>query len=124
VGRYLIVEDDAVLADTLSEWFEMNSHTVERAENGNEALSMMQSGSYDLILLDWQLPGMDGIDVLKNYRTAGGGAAVLMFTGMRDLLFQEQALDAGADDVLSKPFDISQLSERVRLLTAGRGASS
>jgi two-component system, OmpR family, manganese sensing response regulator len=117
VAHYLIVEDDTVLADTLSEWFEMNSEDVDLADNGADGLAKMQSGSYDLILLDWQLPAMEGIDVCRSYRTAGGGSPILMFTGMRDLEFQEKALDAGADDVLAKPFDISQLAERVRLLT-------
>lgn len=116
MARVLIVEDDTILADTLADWFEMNDHEVARSENGDEALAMMQSAKYDLVLLDWQLPGMQGIDVCRSYRAGSGGAPVLMFTGMRDLQFQEQALDAGANDVLAKPFDISQLEERVHLL--------
>ncbi|MBX9685816.1 MAG: response regulator transcription factor [Candidatus Obscuribacterales bacterium] len=114
----LIVEDDFTLADTLSDWFAIAAHTVELAHTGSDGLAKMQEKEYDLVLLDWQLPNLQGIEVCKQYRTAGGASPILMFTGMKDPAYQEEALDAGADDVLPKPFDITQLDERVRVLLA------
>lgn len=120
MANLILIEDDPILADILKDWLELQSHTVTHVDNGLDGLAMLQENSYELVLLDWQLPGMEGIDVCRKYRGAGGAAGVIMFTGKRDFSSQEQALDAGSNDVLEKPFDVNQLGERIRLLLAGK----
>jgi DNA-binding response OmpR family regulator len=112
----LIVEDDSLLAKTMSRWLEFNKHTTDLAESGTVALEKMQQGSFDLILLDWQLPDIEGIQVLTRFRQNGGNTPVLMMTGMRDKSEVDAGMSAGASDYLTKPFKLDELSARVAAL--------
>jgi DNA-binding response OmpR family regulator len=71
---------------------------------------------YDLVVLDWGLPNRNGVDVLREFRSAGGVTPVLLLTGKGKIAEKEEGLDAGADDYLTKPFDIKELSARIRAL--------
>lgn len=113
MATILLVEDDRVLSDTVRSYLEFKEHIVERAFEGPEALEKMQFGTYDLIILDWQLPGMDGPDVCKNYRSGGGTTPVLMLTGRRDPKEIQIGMDAGATNYLPKPFKLKELMEVV-----------
>jgi OmpR-family two-component system manganese-sensing response regulator len=113
MATILLVEDDRFLSDTLSTYLEFKSHTVERAFEGPEALEKMQLGTYDLIILDWQLPGMDGVDICKTYRGGGGTCPVLMLTGRTDPKEIAKATEAGANGYLNKPFKLDVLEQRL-----------
>jgi two-component system response regulator MprA len=118
--KFLLVDDDEDLLETLKEWFEMEGHDVETASTGQVALEKMKQGPHDLIILDWQLPEMEGVEVCRAYRAAGGRDRVLMLTGKRDASSAAAGKDAGASDFLPKPFTLDQLMERVQsmLMTA------
>ena len=109
----LLIDDDTELASALKEVLELQGFSVITAETGSQGLASLQSEKFDLILLDWQLPDMQGVDVARRYRHAGGCGRILMLTGMRDAAARQAGKDAGADDFLTKPFTIDQLLARV-----------
>lgn len=113
-----MVEDDQDLSDTLKDWLECMSHSVDTAFTGPEALERMRAGRYDVILMDWQLPDMLGVNVVKEYRSGGGADTVLMLTGQRDLNARKAGLEAGANDFLPKPFTLDQLLKRLQEMLA------
>ncbi len=98
------------------DFLEAEGHVVEHALNGLDAEHLLSVSSYDLLILDWNLPGLSGIDVCKNYRSRGGTARVLMLTGKSTIEDKASGLDSGADDYLTKPFDMREVSARVRAL--------
>ncbi len=116
MAKILIVEDDLDLRQIVEDWLKHDHHLIETATKGDEAIELIGIYSYDLIILDWQLPVYDGIQILKKFRQNGGKTPVLMLTG-QDLAEQiEQGLDSGADDYLTKPFHMKELSARIRAL--------
>ena len=119
MATILLVEDDHFLSDTIRSYLEWKQHVVDRAFEGPEALEKAQHGTYDLIILDWQLPGMDGVDVCRNYRSGGGRVPVLMLTGRSDPKEMQSAKDAGAEGFLPKPFKLDQLEKNVEQMLAG-----
>lgn len=114
--KILLVEDDLALRQTVEDFLSANRHEVECVSDGLEAAGRLKLYPYDLIILDWNLPGKEGIDVLAEYRASGGKTAVLMLTGKRYIDDRTTGLDTGADDYLTKPFDIRELSSRIRAL--------
>jgi DNA-binding response OmpR family regulator len=121
MATLLLVDDDEDLAETLRDLFELLEHQVDIEQSGTPALERLASQTYDLILLDWQLPDMTGIDVCKQYRASGGQTPILMLTGMRDRASREEGKDAGADSYLAKPFTMEQLKDRVESLLDEHG---
>ena len=114
MAKILVVEDDLNVSKPLSEWIAGNSHTVEIAPSGEDAMQLLENFNYDLIILDWSLPGMSGVEVCRNYRSAGGSAWVIFLTGKSELDAKEEGLDVGADDYLTKPFHMRELGARIR----------
>lgn len=114
--RLLIVEDDPTLADGLMRSLEQSGYAVDCAINGDQANTMLQESVYDLAILDLGLPKLDGIEVLKRLRGRGGRTPVLVLTARDAIENRVQGLDAGADDYLTKPFDLVELEARVRAL--------
>jgi two-component system OmpR family response regulator len=124
--RILLVEDDAMLADAVARALTQAAHAVDIATSGEEADRALSTITYDLVLLDLGLPGLDGFEVLKRLRARRSLVPVLVLT-VRDALADRIAgLDLGADDYLTKPFHLSELEARVRALIrrANAGASS
>jgi two-component system phosphate regulon response regulator PhoB len=87
---------------------------VERAATGEEGLELLAVVPYDIIVLDWNLPGISGPEVLRRYRGNGGVAGVIMLTGKGTIADKEVGFSTGADDYLTKPFDVPELVFRVR----------
>jgi DNA-binding response OmpR family regulator len=117
MAKILLVEDDNTLALSVKDWLEDESHIVDIVSEGKEALDRLRLYSYDVAILDWQLPGeIDGIKVCEQYRSSGGAAPILMLTGRAALDDKTEGLDAGADDYLPKPFHPKELSARLRAL--------
>jgi DNA-binding response OmpR family regulator len=115
MAKILLVEDDAAVVLTLSEWLTIEQHKVDAARTGDEAIDYIKAFAYDLLILDWQLPGISGLDICKYYRNRSKGP-VLMLTGLSDVAHRVEGLDAGADDYLTKPFHMPELLARVRAL--------
>ena len=118
MARILLVEDDYVLANTLLDWLEFKGYDAEHVANGNEAVEKMTAGSYDIIVLDWNIPGITGIEVCTRYRAAGGDLPVLMLTGRHGSTEESQCKTAGATCYLAKPFQLDELTSHVQQLLA------
>lgn len=115
--RVLLVEDDPDVSDAIRNALMLESHCAEVLRSGPQALAAMQSESFDAMILDLGLPRMSGLEVLRKLRSQGSSVPVLILTA-RDLTADRVAgLDAGADDYLTKPFDIQELSARLRAIT-------
>jgi DNA-binding response OmpR family regulator len=114
MAKILLVEDEPDLASSIKEWLTEEHHFVEIAVNVEEALSKLDATQYDIILLDWMLPIQSGVDVCRLYRSRGGVAPVIMLTAKKSLLSKEIGLDSGADDYITKPFHLRELSARIR----------
>lgn len=116
MGKILVVEDNLELSDNIRELLESHQHNVDVCGDGVEALGYLKSYEYDAIVLDWVLPKMTGIEILKQFRAQGGVTPILMLTGRRDIDDKESGFDAGADDYLTKPFELRELAVRVKSL--------
>lgn len=124
--RILIVEDETRLADNIARSFrESAGYAVDIAADGVDGLFMAQSNPYDAILLDLMLPRLDGTDVLKGIRAAKQHTPVLVLTARDEKESVVNLLNAGADDYLTKPFDLGELLARVKaLIRRGKGQAS
>jgi two-component system copper resistance phosphate regulon response regulator CusR len=114
--RILVVEDEFQLADFLVRGLREEGFVVEHAADGETALDALRAGAWDLILLDWWLPGVEGLAVLRQYRAQGGAAPVLFLTAKDSVADRVRGLDEGADDYLCKPFAFDELLARSRAL--------
>ena len=124
--RILIVEDEPTLRAQLAEGIGAAGYAVDVAENGTDAHYMGYTEPYDAVILDLGLPQMDGITVLRKWRTAGRSMPVLILTARDGWHEKVAGIDAGADDYLTKPFHMEELLARLRALIrrAGGHASS
>ena len=114
--KLLLVDDDENLLNTVQDWFKAQNFEVDIVSNGREGLERLKFYKYDLVILDWGMPDMSGIDVCRAYRTEGGETPVLMLTGQDKIEHKETGFSAGADDYLTKPFSLRELAARVRAL--------
>jgi two-component system OmpR family response regulator len=110
------VEDDPVLADGLTRSLRQADFAVDCAPDGEQADHVLSAQNYDLVILDLGLPKLDGFDVLKRLRRRGAAVPVLVLTARDALSDRVKGLDLGADDYLTKPFDLPELEARVRAL--------
>lgn len=117
MAKILVVEDDAELSKKLTDWLESQHHKPECTADGLKASELLRLCEYDLVILDWDLPGRSGIEVLREFRDAGGTTPVLMLTGKDELDDIERGLTVGADDYLTKPFAFRELGARAIALT-------
>lgn len=116
MAKILLVEDDRELASTVVRYLQSERHLVVAVHDGMEAHDRLRLETFDCLILDWQLPGMSGIDVLKQLRASGNNTFCLMLTGRSEIDNKELGLESGADDYLTKPFDLRELAVRIRSL--------
>lgn len=116
MAKILLVEDDMGLSRMVRDWLTFEHHLVETADNGRDGLDKLQFYQYDLVILDWELPEISGIELCKEFRSRGGSTPVLMLTGKGTIGDKESGFEAGADDYLTKPFHMKELSMRLRAL--------
>jgi two-component system OmpR family response regulator len=123
--RILIVEDDELLSDSLRRAMRMAGHAAECAQDGEYASALIQDSHYDLVILDLNLPRVDGLTVLKQLRIRRPDLPVIILTARDTIEDRVHGLDLGADDYLVKPFSLAELEARVRaLLRRGRGGGA
>ncbi len=113
MAKILIVDDDLDLTGRLEKWLKFEHHQVETAHSGNDGLELMLANHFDAIILDWEMPGLSGPEVCKEYRNKNGSSPVIMLTGRAQLPDKERGFGAGADDYLTKPFAPKELSLRI-----------
>lgn len=116
MARILLVEDETNMSNLIVDWLTADRHLIDLAATGQDAQHLLKLNQYDAIILDWQLPDMEGIDICREFRQRGGVAPVLMLTGKSLLGEKEMGFNAGADDYLTKPFHMKELSMRVNAL--------
>ena len=122
--RILVVEDEKGIARFISDGLQEEGFAVDVAWDGVKGLELAQVNDYDLLLLDWMLPGVSGVEICRRYREGGGAAPIIMLTAkdtVQDTVF---GLEAGASDYIKKPFQFEELLARVRVQLRDRTAAS
>ncbi len=113
--RILIIEDDPAILKVLQRGLAYEGYAVDIATDGRTGLNLAHDHHPDLVILDWMLPGMDGLEVCRRLRLQGG-LPILMLTAKDTIQDRVQGLDAGADDYIVKPFNLDELTARMRAL--------
>src|SRR4051794_7909953 len=121
--RVLVIEDDAEIAEFIVRGLREEGYTVEFAADGIDGGHALAHGPWDVVVLDWWLPGADGLTLLRRFRQDGNATPVLFLTARDAVSDRVRGLDGGADDYLCKPFDYEELLARVRALSRRRGDS-
>jgi two-component system copper resistance phosphate regulon response regulator CusR len=119
--RILVIEDDEEIADFIVRGLREEGYTVEQAADGDGGWHALSCGPWDVVVLDWWLPGTDGLALLRRFRQAGHDTPVLFLTARDATSDKVRGLDHGADDYLCKPFDYEEFLARVRALTRRQG---
>ena len=114
--RILVIEDEPKVARTLVKGLEANHFAVDLANDGEEGLQLSTEVDYDLILLDWNLPKLDGLTVIRKLRKSGSKMRVMLLGASTDVSDCVRGLQAGADDFLAKPFAFEELLARMHAL--------
>lgn len=114
--RILLVEDEEYMAQAVAQVLEKNNYTVDLAHDGEYGLDCALSGIYDIIILDIMLPGQSGLEILKTLRQERVAVPVLLLTAKSETEDKVTGLDLGADDYLTKPFEMQELLARLRVL--------
>lgn len=114
--KILIAEDDAFLANTLKDCLASEGHNVDIAYSGVDFAEHLQMLVYDLVIVDWDLPGKSGLEVCRTFRQRGGLTPVLFLTANAAIEAKELAFEIGADDYLTKPFNPRELKARLKAL--------
>ena len=115
--RLLLAEDERSLSRAVCALLEKNNYAVDPVYDGQEALDYLESGNYDALILDVMMPKLDGFAVLRQMRARGDNTPVIMLTARSDVDDKVEGLDAGANDYLTKPFEIRELLARIRAMT-------
>jgi DNA-binding response OmpR family regulator len=119
--RILLVEDSSKLARALRQAFSEEGYSVDHAADGRAALALGEEHEYDVVVLDWMLPELDGLVVCRALRARDPSPAILRLTARGEVSDRVAGLDAGADDYLTKPFELRELLARIRALVRRRG---
>lgn len=115
--RLLVAEDERELSNALFAVLRHNNYSIDRVFSGSEALDFAMTGNYDGVIMDIMMPGMSGLDVVKEMRNGGISTPVLILTAKSEIEDKIIGLDAGADDYMTKPFSMNELLARLRALT-------
>jgi len=116
MAKVLLVEDDNEMCEVLLHTLSQRGFTVQSAPDGRTALDLLRVYQYDVIVVDWMMPGLSGVDVCRTLRSSGNSTPILMLTARSADEDTESGLDAGADDYLTKPFENRVLAARLRAL--------
>jgi DNA-binding response OmpR family regulator len=121
--RILLAEDEHALAKVIVKILESNNYSADAVYNGEDALTFLESGCYDVAILDVMMPKMDGITVLKKLRAHGNLIPILILTAKSEVDDKVLGLDSGANYYLTKPFDAKELLAAIRAITRGQDSA-
>jgi DNA-binding response OmpR family regulator len=116
MAKILVVDDDTEMINSLVQWLTNDNHAVEACTSGEDALELLEFSAFDIIVLDWTMPGLTGLDVCRAIRARGCETPVLFLTGRSEVEDKAFGLDSGADDYITKPCDLREVSARIRAL--------
>lgn len=116
MAKILLVEDDDALREMTARYLKGQKYLVDTCDNGADAFELLKFSAFDIVVLDWELPGLHGPEVLKKYRARGGSTPILMLTGKNKLSDKSEGFNSGADDYLTKPFELEELVLRIQAL--------
>lgn len=119
--RILVTEDERDLANAIARGLKQQGYAIDIAYDGEEALIMLEVNEYDMIILDLNLPKVDGLEVCKKIRSSGLTVGILILTARADIVDRVNGLELGADDYLVKPFHFPELLARVRAILRRKG---
>src|SRR5512137_658298 len=119
--KVLLVEDDQYLSRGIAKSLGERGHDVKVVASGADAVAAPKAGAIDVAILDWVLPDLDGIAVLRAWRAAGVTLPVIMLTGVSETDAKVTGLRSGADDYLTKPFEFEELLARIEAIVRRRG---
>lgn len=116
MAKILMCEDDVLLAKSVRDYFATQNDLVELVHTGEDALHMLAQFTFDAAIFDWNLPGITGLEACRKFRQGGGVTPIIFLTGENSVEHKMLGLDVGADDYLTKPFDMRELAARIRSL--------
>lgn len=114
--KLLLADDDDELRVLVGEWLEHDKFTVDLASDGAECRDLLVRSKYDVLVLDWTMPEISGLEICRWFRDRGGTTPILMLTGKNEIDDKEIGFAAGVDDYLTKPFEMRELAARVRAI--------
>ena len=114
--KVLLADDDKELVSALTKYLHDQGWIIETAYCGRDALQLLETFNFEVIILDWQLGDMSGVELCKQFRRNGGKTPVIMLTGLSEIERRVEGLNAGADDYLTKPFEVRELVARLNSL--------
>lgn len=118
MAKVLLIEDEPDLAKLIKDWLVRANHSIDVVSNGDDAMSTLRlnRNRYEVIILDLMLPGRNGLDICKAYRSSSGNAPILVLTAKDSIEDKEAGFAAGADDYMTKPFHLKELTVRIGAL--------
>jgi two-component system, OmpR family, response regulator len=116
MAKILLIEDDHELANTVSKCLKLERHSVDVVNDGADGLAFALNASYEVLVVDVQLPNMNGFEIVKRFRESGSKVPVIMLTGKSHIDDKETGFESGADDYLTKPFSVRELVARIKAL--------
>jgi len=122
MAKILVIDDDSVLTDTVDLWLTFQKHEVTVANTGFAGWDLLQKNQFELVVLDWDLPDVNGIDILKRFRETGGATPIIMLTGHSSINDKAAGFDSGANDYMTKPFEMEELSIRIKAILRSQAA--
>jgi DNA-binding response OmpR family regulator len=114
--KVLMADDDDRLREFVADWMEHENFTVDLAADGDECKQYLLSSQYDVLIIDWDMPKINGVELCRWFRSKGGTTPILMLTGKDHIEDKETGFGAGVDDYFTKPFEVRELAIRVRAL--------
>lgn len=123
--KVLMADDDERLRTLVGDWLEHDRFTVDLAADGDECKEYLLGSTYDVLIIDWNMPKISGVELCRWFRSRGGTTPILMLTGKDKIDEKEEGFAAGVDDYFTKPFEVRELAARVKaLLRRGSVAAS
>lgn len=114
MSKILLIEDDLDLAEKVQSWLKPENQHIEIASTGKDGIQLLTAFHFDVIVLDWNLPDLSGLELMKQYRSSGGKTPIIFLTGQGEMDSKLSALEGGADDYMTKPFDVRELVARIK----------
>lgn len=116
MAKILLIEDDETLSEVVQAALETQGHTVDAVTDGIDGLDRLKHFPHDVAIVDWELPRKPGVEIIREFRSGGGSTPIIMLTGKNRIEDKSEGFDVGADDYLTKPFEMDELKMRVRSL--------